>query len=192
MKLGWNVSHKSCTRCGEEKSAASFGRRKDARDGLRSWCLVCSRENDRIRRLAEPEKFKDRVRRYAESHKEQTAQRSARWRAAHPNNASERRRIRRATNPTLFRDQEREYVNRRRALLAGAPVIELVRSSVVAERDGWICHICGEPVPDEQFPSPKSPSMDHVIPLSRGGEHSYANVRLAHFGCNAGKKNRAA
>jgi 5-methylcytosine-specific restriction endonuclease McrA len=29
--------------------------------------------------------------------------------------------------------------------------------------------------------------VDHVIPLSRGGEHSYANAQLAHPTCNLEK-----
>lgn len=32
---------------------------------------------------------------------------------------------------------------------------------------------------------PTHPSIDHVIPLAKGGEHSWNNVRLAHFRCNS-------
>jgi 5-methylcytosine-specific restriction endonuclease McrA len=31
-------------------------------------------------------------------------------------------------------------------------------------------------------------SLDHVIPISAGGEHSKANTQLAHLGCNAKKQ----
>lgn len=30
-----------------------------------------------------------------------------------------------------------------------------------------------------------APTLDHVIPLAKGGEHSRANVRCAHFICNS-------
>ncbi|MDT2396282.1 HNH endonuclease [Enterococcus avium] len=30
--------------------------------------------------------------------------------------------------------------------------------------------------------------MDHVIPISKGGTHSWDNVRLAHRHCNAIKR----
>lgn len=33
-------------------------------------------------------------------------------------------------------------------------------------------------------------TLDHVIPLARGGEHSYSNVRCAHYWCNAIKTDR--
>lgn len=61
----------------------------------------------------------------------------------------------------------------------------------VYERDGWICGICEEPVlPDERSPHPLSPSLDHIIPISRGGDHLYGNVQCAHFLCNSLKGNR--
>jgi hypothetical protein len=31
------------------------------------------------------------------------------------------------------------------------------------------------------------PSIDHMIPVVRGGLHSWKNVKLAHVGCNASK-----
>jgi len=32
------------------------------------------------------------------------------------------------------------------------------------------------------------PSIDHVVPLSRGGLHEWGNVKLAHRICNSIKK----
>ena len=31
-------------------------------------------------------------------------------------------------------------------------------------------------------------SLDHIIPLSQGGTHTYNNVQLAHFLCNISKR----
>jgi len=55
------------------------------------------------------------------------------------------------------------------------------------ERDGGICQICFEAAPRELRGSQTNilaPEMEHVVPLARGGDHTYANVRLAHRGCN--------
>jgi 5-methylcytosine-specific restriction endonuclease McrA len=76
-----------------------------------------------------------------------------------------------------------EIQNRRRARLVGATV-EPVDPGIVFERDGWVCHICGDTV------APKDASLDHVVPLSLGGEHSYANVATSHLSCNVKKGNR--
>lgn len=63
------------------------------------------------------------------------------------------------------------------------------------DRDGGVCYICGgvcEWTDGEQRESAfiagnKYPSIDHVIPLSRGGAHVWGNVRLAHRICNTVK-----
>lgn len=58
-------------------------------------------------------------------------------------------------------------------------------------RDGWICWICHFPVSQEaKYPDPACPSVDHVHPLSKGGDHTLENSRLAHFSCNSRRGNR--
>lgn len=37
---------------------------------------------------------------------------------------------------------------------------------------------------------PLAPSLDHVVPVSKGGGHAMDNVRCAHRICNAAKKDR--
>lgn len=69
--------------------------------------------------------------------------------------------------------------------------VESVSRVRVFERDGWTCHICGGSIPaDVKVPDRRAATLDHVVPLSRGGEHSYANVRAAHYDCNMRKGNR--
>nr|DAP09017.1 MAG TPA: HNH endonuclease [Caudoviricetes sp.] len=76
---------------------------------------------------------------------------------------------------------------RRRALL-GSCEREDFRYEEIFERDEWTCGICNEPVdPDSEFPDLRSPSLDHVIPLSKGGSHTRDNVQLAHYICNVTK-----
>ena len=63
-----------------------------------------------------------------------------------------------------------------------------MKASVVFERDGWICGICAEPVDRTlAHPNPRSASLDHLVPLSRGGAHTYDNVRATHLTCNLKK-----
>lgn len=79
---------------------------------------------------------------------------------------------------------------RRRAAKRGATT-EKFTPLEIFERDGWRCGICGRKVGrDLAYPHPKSASLDHVEPLSRGGEHSRANARLAHLDCNVQRGNR--
>ncbi len=61
----------------------------------------------------------------------------------------------------------------------------------IYERDGWICQLCKKAVnPKLSFPSPACASLDHVIPLSRGGSHLATNVQLAHLRCNTSRGNK--
>lgn len=55
----------------------------------------------------------------------------------------------------------------------------------IYERDSWICQICGSEVdPVILYPDPWSATLDHVVPLSRGGDHTVKNTVLAHLRCN--------
>lgn len=63
-----------------------------------------------------------------------------------------------------------------------------VSRAAVFRRNGWICGLCHEPVnPALRFPHTGSASLDHILPLSRGGDHISSNCQLAHLGCNTSK-----
>jgi 5-methylcytosine-specific restriction endonuclease McrA len=55
----------------------------------------------------------------------------------------------------------------------------LSRRAVFA-RDDWTCQYCGGP----------AENVDHVVPKSRGGEHTWENVVAACRRCNSRKENR--
>jgi hypothetical protein len=59
----------------------------------------------------------------------------------------------------------------------------------VGERDSWICHLCLKKVPQQpgKAKNPKGATVDHLIPLARGGEHVWENVGLAHRVCNTSR-----
>ena len=54
------------------------------------------------------------------------------------------------------------------------------------KRDNGICWLCGEPCDiDADSNDNLYPSIDHVIPIARGGLDEWNNVRLAHRLCNS-------
>ena len=74
-----------------------------------------------------------------------------------------------------------------RAAHYGVPY-EFVNKAKVFVRDGWVCGICTEPIDRAlAWPDPSSASMDHVVPMFRGGAHSYANTQASHLRCNLAK-----
>ena len=80
-------------------------------------------------------------------------------------------------------DKTADIAQRHRARKRKA-AIENVRRAVVFARDGGRCHICHKKV------NPKRWHLDHIIPLSKGGAHSYQNVAVSHPTCNQQKNDR--
>ncbi|WP_338121874.1 HNH endonuclease [Mycobacterium paragordonae] len=69
---------------------------------------------------------------------------------------------------------------------------ETVDARKVYARDKWRCGICNRKV-DKRLvpPHPMSASLDHVVPMSLGGAHTYANTQCTHWICNTRKGTRA-
>lgn len=59
----------------------------------------------------------------------------------------------------------------------------------VCERDGWICHLCSDPIPEKASEGwANDPTIDHLIPVSKGGLHRWNNVKAAHHHCNSERR----
>jgi 5-methylcytosine-specific restriction endonuclease McrA len=82
------------------------------------------------------------------------------------------------------------YSKLRKAHLRNASTVRHRRADIF-ERDGYVCQLCGEPIDMTiKTPDPGSASIDHIIPVCRGGTDDPENVHAAHLGCNF-KKGRA-
>lgn len=93
-------------------------------------------------------------------------------RTAHQRHLEQRRNRRQA--------QRLDVYNRRRARKRDATIEHFTRDEII-ERDHSTCHLCGKLCEPEEI------HLDHVIPLSKGGEHSRANVKVACADCNIHK-----
>ncbi len=63
-------------------------------------------------------------------------------------------------------------------------VYEVVLLVEIFRKDRGMCYLC------KKWVQPRKASMDHEVPLSKGGVHLYANVRLTHLKCNLRKGSR--
>ena len=72
------------------------------------------------------------------------------------------------------------------------PKSQLVDKDITLEalyrRDSGVCYLCGEKCDwndkTDKSVGPAYPSIDHMIPIAKGGLHAWTNVKLAHFECN--------
>ncbi|MGW0312024.1 HNH endonuclease [Streptomyces flavidovirens] len=80
---------------------------------------------------------------------------------------------------------------RRRMRMEQARTAEVFAPLDVHTRDRWTCQLCLLPIdPEVAWPDRMSASVDHIVPLVRGGSHSMINVQSAHLGCNSSKGDR--
>lgn len=65
-----------------------------------------------------------------------------------------------------------------------------VRKIIFAQQT--VCGICGRPVDKKLvFPDPWSATVDHIIPVQKGGDPiNIENLQLAHLFCNRVKSNK--
>ena len=57
----------------------------------------------------------------------------------------------------------------------------------IFEASGWICQLCFGYVDPREGTGIWRPTLDHVIPMARGGAHVRENLQLAHMICNSYK-----
>lgn len=83
--------------------------------------------------------------------------------------------------------------DRRLRLIKSAIVDRDITLDGLILKDGNICHICGGMCDKDDhwftdggvfIAGDNYPSIDHVIPLAKGGLHKWGNVKLAHRRCN--------
>lgn len=74
--------------------------------------------------------------------------------------------------------------------------IDRITITGLYKRDGGRCYLCGglcnwndwrTADSGNKYPGDTYPTIDHVLPVSKGGADSWGNVRLAHWACNLKK-----
>lgn len=80
-------------------------------------------------------------------------------------------------NPERARGRAERGSNRRRAKKASAYHEPWSRVGI-ADRDGWNCYICGSGIAEGEL------HIDHLIPISKGGEDAPRNLSATHKVCN--------
>lgn len=92
------------------------------------------------------------------------------------------------TAATKKRSYKTGLSQRVKAKRDGATVIEKFNRIEILERDNYTCHICKQPINpklNDLVTHRMSGTMDHILPIKQGGQHTRDNVKAAHMICNA-------
>lgn len=187
---------RTCSICGVTKPLTEFGRRKDSPAGFRSACNDCKRiadaaamrrwrernpdlnlERARQWRAEHPEEERERYRRYDAANREKRRLAIAKSRAENPEHHRELNRKWREANIEISRARCRAYWHRRRSGSDPSAHVDAYAELILLQP----CAYCG---------ATDNMSIDHVVPLSRGGTHDVDNLLPACRSCNSSKGNR--
>lgn len=143
-------------------------------------------EYSRQRRELYPHKIKENNQRYYLRHREEINARNKQWRDANPERMQAIRDRWYKLNPEI----KLLYTHNRRARIKGnggeLPID--VRRLLFDVQEG-VCYLCGKLL-YATFNDPIT--IEHKIPISRGGINDIDNVALAHRSCNSSKNNKTA
>lgn len=195
---------KRCSKCGTFKSLSSFHRKAKQKTGLNPQCKDCVRGSSRQYYLRNQEKVKSKTRKYAlenpelikedarrryQKNKEFYKTRAQKW-------ADENRERRRAicrsfekrarqNNPELYRQKQRrsDAIRRARIAKAGGTITPEWWRLLFDVFETGVCVYCGA--------TDRPLTMDHWIPVSRGGPTEVGNLIPCCGSCNSRKGNKS-
>ena len=125
---------------------------------------------------------------WREANKERMAEHSRRFRERNPDKVSATVKAWREENPEQVRALVRKGAAKRRRLKADGPIDNGITAQAVAKRDDMVCAECQcivEPHPGGYLAS--GWTIGHIVPLSKGGTHTWDNVQCECHSCNASK-----
>lgn len=152
---------KVCKKCGVNKTFEEFYKHKLTSDGRRGECKACVKLHNTNYHVANKIENNRRNKAYYYKNKEDALARVKKYRQEKPASS-------------------RNYGMKRRALMRNSGMF-LVSTKEIEKLYTQPCIYCG---------SKENITIDHVIPLTRGGMHSIGNLAPACSHCNSSKNNR--
>lgn len=163
---------KYCKKCSQEKLLTEFHKDSSTPDGKRAYCKECCRRYMNQRYHADIEKSRARER--------------ARKRGSDPEWREQAKRYSRLhrQRPEVKAKRAIHEQNRRARKSGGGASLTVTLEQLV-EHQGNRCFWCSQP-----FTKARKATLDHHVPLSKGGQHSDSNVTATCISCNSSKKAR--
>lgn len=168
---------KVCCVCKESKPESEYGPDRRRPDGLTPRCRECNRAYLREWKRKNADRKLEINREWNRRNAAYYREYRRAWREKNPELNREADRRWREANPDKVRDKDA----RRRAAKRGAKA-SAVDLAALWEANGGLCQLCFEPIDRTlRFPHPMSPSVDHIVPLAKGGTHEQSNLQWTHL-----------
>lgn len=167
--------YKTCNKCGQLKSLEEWAKKSSTKNGLDYCCKLCRNATGR----ASYHKNRDQISIRRKSNFEQKAKNAVitkKWYKANPEKAKKLWSDWAKNNP----DKTAKKNGVRRSRLRNAMTYLITDKQIKALRAGP-CFYCGSSI---------AIALDHVIPISRGGNHSIGNLVSACKPCNSSKRDK--
>lgn len=182
-----------CKVCGTERTIAAQCIRKSYKNKF--FCKTCAqRERDRRKAEDHERRLFDKEMKRAERDKAEQLE----WKACPVCGTLFIGRGKYCNEPCKERARNRAHDVNRRARIKGQLEDKDISLHELYRKDKGVCYLCGEQcdwsdcsnINDTFIAGNRYPSIDHVIPLAKGGMHSWSNVKLAHKQCNSKKSDK--
>ena len=170
---------RTCSKCNERKPLSGYYKDKLATKGHRSYCKECQKNVVTENYQKDPEKKK----RYQRQHRIENI-----------------KAVRAADSERYERDKDKRITlaeahgHIRRARRASVPFEPGITKIALRKRDGDDCAYCGQLMvfrraTNREFRD-NDATIEHKVPLARGGKHVWSNVVLACRECNLSKNQK--
>jgi hypothetical protein len=169
-----NATHRVCRMCNIDKPIEKFYKTANRL----TWtidCMSCKEKAKRARIKADKPRYEAMMKRRQDAHRASAAR-------------VEKKRIAdrmRSANPAYWKN---DTTHKQRARRFGCHY-EFVNKFDIYNRDGYKCMYCGVDVVVCKKYKHNQASIDHVVPMSKGGPHSPTNIVTCCMPCNMKKGN---
>lgn len=179
-----------CNRCGKEKVLDDFPRDKKCSLGRARTCKACVYEKRAINNMGKENEIKDykhewylanrdrlleERKQYYDANKEKILDYQNKYYSDNDGKVKARVRRWQKKNP----EKRSEYAHRRRTWKMHNGRNDLTADEIKLLKESFpFCVYCGT---DEDL------TIDHIVPLSKGGENTFGNCTIACRSCNASK-----
>jgi len=171
-------TEKACTGCGRVLPIAQFHYLNGRSQTYRARCKACRVAEKVAYRAANGAQIKATDAAYREANRAELAERQRAWREAHPESYG--------AIHSKWKTENKDLVNasthkRRNTIKGAGHHWTAAEWQALKARYGHTCLLCGRKEPDIDL------TVDHVVPVSRGGGNTIDNIQPLCKGCNSRK-----